>query len=184
MSKVIKQMEMDALKQTFSGVKNMVFLSASKVTAITENQLRLGLRKKNIRMQMVKNSLARRVFNDLGLDVKDVWGGTTVIAWGGDSVKELSRELEASFKEATKKDPKFGEKVTIKSALADGTQVTFAAALKMPTRLEAIGEIIGLILGPGSALAALLTGPGAAVASQVASIADKKPEEAAAPAAG
>jgi large subunit ribosomal protein L10 len=180
MSKVIKQLEMDALKQTFNGVKNMVFLSASKITAITENQLRLGLRKKNIRMQMVKNSLARRVFTDLGLDLKDVWGGTTVIAWGGESVKELSRELESSFKEAAKKDPKFNEKVTIKSALADGAQVTFDAALKMPTRQEAIGEIIGMILGPGSALAALLDAPGGAIASQVASIADKKPEAAAA----
>src|SRR5947209_6011061 len=180
MSKVIKQMEMDALKQTFNGVKNMVFLSATKLSAITENTLRLGLRKKNIRMQMVKNSLARRVFTDLGLDVKDVWGGTTVIAWGGDSVKELSRELENGFKEATKKDPKFGEKIKVKSALAEGTQVSFEVARTMPTRLEAIGEIVGMVLGPGSELAALLTGPGGAVASQVASIAEKAAEPAAA----
>ncbi|MFL5342029.1 MAG: 50S ribosomal protein L10 [Gemmataceae bacterium] len=184
MSKVIKQMEMDALKQTFGGVKNMVFLSATKLSAITENNLRLGLRKKNIRMQMVKNSLARRVFTDLGIEVKDVWGGTTVVAWGGESIKELSTELENSFKEATKKDPKFGDKIKIKTALAEGTQVTFEVARKMPTRQEAIGEIVGMILGPGSSLAALLTSPGGEVAGQVASIADKKPEEAAAPAAG
>ena len=58
-----------------------------------------------------------------------------------------------------------------------------AKALVMPTRLEAIGEIIGMILGPASAIAGCLTGPGAQVASQIATIADKKEEAPAAPAA-
>jgi large subunit ribosomal protein L10 len=168
MSKVIKQMEMDALKKTFSGVKNLVVLSQTKLGAIAENTLRLNLRKKNVRMQMVKNSLARKVFTDLGLDLKEVWTGNTVIAWGGgESVKDLSRELESAFKEATKKDPKFAEKVTVKTAVAEGELVTFEKALKMPTRLEAIGEIVGMILSPGSALAAILQGPGGQIASQI-----------------
>jgi large subunit ribosomal protein L10 len=168
MSKVIKQMEMDALKKTFSGVKNLVFLSQTKLGAIADNQMRLGLRKKNIRLQMVKNSLARRVFSEMGLELKDVWGGTTVIAWGGgESVKDLSREIEAALKEQTKKDPKFNEKVTVKAAVAEGEQVTFEAALKMPTRLEAIGELVGMILGPGAALASQLAGPGGQIASQI-----------------
>jgi large subunit ribosomal protein L10 len=168
MSKAIKQMEMDALKKTFGGVKNFVFLSQTKLGAIADNQLRLGLRKKNIRLQMVKNSLARKVFVELGLDLKDVWSGNTVVAWGGgESVKDLSRELEAAFKDQTKKDPKFGEKVTVKSAVAEGEQVTFAAALKMPTRLETIGELVAMILGPGAALASQLIGPGGQIASQI-----------------
>lgn len=180
MSKVIKQMEMDALKKTFSGVKNLVLFSQGKLGAIAENTLRLGLRKKNVRLQMVKNTLARKVFTDLGIELKDVWTGNTVIAWGGgESVKDLSRELEAAFKEATKKDPKFGEKIKVKSAVAEGEQVTFDQALKMPTRLEAIGEVVGMILGPGAALAACLQGPGGQIASQI----DSKTKEEAAPAA-
>ena len=168
MSKAIKQMEMEALRKTFGGVKNFVFLSQTKLGAIADNHLRLGLRKKNIRLQMVKNSLARKVFTEMGLDLKDVWSGNTVVAWGGgESVKDLSRELESAFKEQTKKDPKFNEKVTVKSAVAEGEQVTFAAALKMPTRMEAIGEVVSAILSPGSALASLLTGPGGQIASQI-----------------
>jgi large subunit ribosomal protein L10 len=168
MSKVIKQMQMDALKQTFSGVKNFVFLSQSSLGAIAENQLRLSLRKKKVRLQLVKNSLARKVFDQMGLQLKDVWTGNTVIAWGGgESIKDLSREIEAAFKEQTKKDPKFNERVTIKTALADGEQVTFAAALKMPTRLEAIGDVVRAMLAPGAALAGALAGPGGQVASQI-----------------
>lgn len=184
MSKIIKQMEMDALKQTFSGVKNMVFLSQTRLAAIPENHLRLALRKKSVRLQTVKNSLARKVFAEMGFELKDVWSGNTVVAWGCESVKELSRELETAFKDAEKKDPKFKEKVTVKAALAEGTQVSFDQALKMPTRTEAIGEIMGMIIGPGAALAAVLQGPGGQVASQIATIAERTPEpEPAAPAA-
>jgi large subunit ribosomal protein L10 len=168
MSKLVKQMQMDALKQTFSNVKNMVLLTQDKLDAVTENQIRLSLRKKNVRLHMVKNSLARRVFDELGLKLNGVWTGNTVVAWGGgESVKELSREIEATIKEIGKKDPKIGEKLKVKSAVAEGEQVTFEQALTMPTRLEAIGEVVAMILGPGAALAACLQGPGAQIASQI-----------------
>lgn len=168
MSKVIKEMEMNALRQAFSGVKNMVLMSQSKLGAIAENQMRLGLRKKNVRLQQVKNSLARKVFTEMGLNLKDVWSGNTVVAWGGgESIKDLSREIESAIRDQTKKDPKFGEKVTVKAAVAEGEQVSFAVALKMPTRLEAIGEIVGMIIGPGSAIAGCLQGPGGMIASQI-----------------
>jgi len=183
MSKVIKQMQMDALKRDFDGVKNLVVLSASGLSATAENNLRLTLRKKNIRLQMVKNSLARRVFTDMGLELNEVWGGSTVFAWGPESVKELSKELHDVFRAHEKKDPKFSEKVKIKTAVAEGTPVPFAKALEMPTRKEAIGQILAAVLGPGSQLAAALTSPGAQVASQVATIAEKKPEGEPAPAA-
>ena len=64
MSKVIKQMQMDALKTTFAGVRDLVLLSLSKVDGVSENKLRLDLRKKKIYLHMVKNSLVRRVFDE------------------------------------------------------------------------------------------------------------------------
>ena len=175
MSKQVKQMQMDVLANTFRDVKNMVFLTAQGVDSQTDNKVRLGLRKKNIWLLMVKNSLLRRVFNDVGLKPgDDVWGGPTLVAWGAESVKDLSREVEAAFL----KDDKLKAKVKVKSALAEGQPVTFEQALKMPTRKEAIGEIVAMLIGPGSSIAAALTGPAAQVASQIQQIAEKKPEEA------
>ena len=98
MSKAIKQMEMDTLSQTFNGVHNMVFLSVSGLKATVDNQLRLGLRKKGIRLQVVKNSLAKRVFDGLGLSITKAWEGNTVIAWGGTSVADLAKEIEGLAK--------------------------------------------------------------------------------------
>ena len=81
MSKQIKQLEMDALKKTFEGVRDMVAFSISKLDCHLNDQIRAGLRKKNIRLQMVKNSLARRVFGDLGIhaQAEAFWAGTTVL---------------------------------------------------------------------------------------------------------
>ena len=50
-------------------------------------------------------------------------------------------------------------------------------ALKMPTREEAIAQIVGMILGPASAIAGCLTGPISQVASQIQKIGEKKPKK-------
>src|SRR6476659_796054 len=113
MSKVIKQMEMDALKKTFGDTRDFVFLNVSGFNSILDNQVRLALRKKGIRMQMVKNSLARKVFADMGVTVEKGWEGSTTIAWGGNSVAELSKELQGVIK-------KYEKNFKPKSAVADG----------------------------------------------------------------
>lgn len=181
MSKQIKQMQMKALAKSLDGVRDMVFLSASKVDAVTENKVRLGLRKKNVSLLMVKNSLLRRVFAESQLDPGEaVWSGPTIVAWGAESIKDLSKAVEATFL----KDDKCKDKVTVKATLAEGQVVPFERALRMPTRKEAIGEIVAALIGPASSIVSALTSPGAQVASQIQTLAERKPEEAAAPAAG
>lgn len=180
MSKQVKKMQMDVLTERFRDVKDMVFLSASGIDAQTDNRIRLGLRKKNISLMQVKNSLLRRVFSDFGVTPgEDAWAGPTLLAWGAESVKDLSREVET----ALLRDPKLKDKVKVKTVLAEGQPITFEKALKMPTCKEAIGEIVGMILGPGGAIAGCLTGPASQVASQIQTIGEKKPEGEPAPAA-
>jgi large subunit ribosomal protein L10 len=174
MSKKIKQLEMDALKKTFADVRDMVVLSATGVDCTTDNQLRLALRKKKIRVQMVKNSLAKRVFGDLGIKIDGIWEGPTLLAWGTDSVAELSKSID----EIAQKN----KKITVKKAVAEGEQITFEAALKRPTRVQAIGTILAMIIGPAAQIAGQIAGPAGQIAGQIKTIADKKPE--AAPAAG
>jgi large subunit ribosomal protein L10 len=180
MSKVIKQMQMDALKKDFTGVRDMVLLNIVGLDAIAENQVRLGLRKKGIRLQLVKNSLARRIFKDLGLRVladadakteKKKWTGSTTIAWGGPSVAELSKEIDTVRK-------KYEKKMTVKTAVADGQEVPFAVALKMPTKAEALGRVVMLALAPARRVAAQIVGPASQVCGQIKGIKDSKKDEA------
>jgi ribosomal protein L10 len=169
MSKVIKQIQMDDLKKTFGDVRDMVLLNVVGLGAIPENQLRLALRKKGIRLQMVKNSLARKVFTDLGLTVTEGWGGATTVAWGASSIADLSKEIEG----VAKKHDKF---IKIKIAVADGQEVAFDIAVKMPTREQAIGQVIALALSAGSRVVGAILGPGGQLASQVKTLSEKKEE--------
>ena len=170
MSKQIKQMEMDSLKQTLQEVRDLVVLSVSGLSSTTDNQLRLGLRKKNIHLQVVKNSLCRRVFSELGMKAPDpYWEGPTMLAWGAGSLADLSKEIESLSKKNDKT-------IKVKGALAEGQGVTFKQALAMPTRAEAIGRIVMLALSPASRLVGQILGPASRVASQVKSIKDTVPE--------
>lgn len=170
MSKVIKQMQMESLKTSFKGVRDMVLLNIVGLGAIPENQIRLGLRKKGIRLQVVKNSLARKVFGDMGLQIKSAWEGSTTVAWGGNSVAELSKEIEGIVKKNDKK-------MKVKTAVADGLEVSFAAALKMPTRPEALGRISMLALAPAGRIAAQIVGPASQICGQIKGIKDMKKDE-------
>ena len=181
MSKLVKQMELDALTGTLQGVRDMVLLAPGKVSAQIEYNFRKSLREKKIRVQLVKNTLARRVMEAQGIRLDGVWSGPTLVAWGGDSIKELSRAVDNLLKTLVNADVKAGPKMQVKTAVADGQQVTFEQAKNMPTRLEAIGEVLGMVLGVASAIAGCLTGPAGQVASQIATIAERKPEEGAAP---
>ncbi len=173
MSKQIKQMEMDALKNTFQSVRDLVVLSVHKLDCQADHQLRSSLRKKNIRLHMVKNSLTRRVFDELGMKVSKYWEGSTVLAWGGSSLAQLSRELDTLLK-------KFDKVVQVKGAIAEGQEVTFKQALAMPTREEAIGRIISLALSPASRLLSQIMAPASQIAGQIKTLSEKTEETAAA----
>lgn len=164
MSKAIKQMEMAALKQTFQGVRDLVVLSATGLNAQEDNQLRHGLRRKNVRLQVVKNSLVRRVIGELGIELTNCWEGPTLMAWGASSLSELSRELDAVAKK--------NNKVTVKLAVSEGQPVTFKQALAMPTKPEAIGRVLGLALSPASRLVRQLLAPAGQLAAQIKSLAE------------
>jgi large subunit ribosomal protein L10 len=174
MSKAIKQLQMDDLKRTFESVRDMILLNVVGLGAIPDNKLRLDLRKKGIRMQVVKNSLARRVFTDLGLQVGKTWEGSTTVAWGGTSIAALAKEIETVVKRNDKL-------MKVKTAVADGQEVAFDVALKMPTREEAIGRLLGLALSAHASLLGALKSPVAVVVGQLKAIEEKNPENTAAP---
>ena len=60
MCKVIRRMQIDPLKESFKGVRDMVVLHVVGLDAVTENKMRLDLRKKGIRMQMWEPAFGRQ----------------------------------------------------------------------------------------------------------------------------
>lgn len=178
MSKRIKNMLVDDLRQRLGTTRDILVVDYSKLDGVTETDLRLKLRKQNIRMLGVKNSLARKVLGELGLSGLDPYlQGPSTLVFGGPDIVALSKEISKWAKDL--------EPLQIKGGLVDGSGVDAAqieALSKSPSREELLGRIVMLALSPGAQLASLLLSTGGTVSGQVKSIADKEPEAEAAPA--
>jgi ribosomal protein L10 len=175
MSKKIKALEIEALRTAVRGVKDYVLVEPLKVDAATDFVFRKNLRAKKIRAMIVKNTYAKKVFDEMGIAV-DAWSGPTLLCWGGASVKELSTTVDDQVR-AAKKDPKSPDRYKVKTAVADGQIVSFDLAKTMPTREEAIGEVIAALCGPGASIAAALIGPATQLAGILKAIEEKAPTE-------
>jgi len=162
MGKFIKGLLQKELETTLSDnkVKEFMVISLSGVSGVNNNMLRGSLKKKGIRLTIVKNSIVKRALGNQKLEkAEDLFTGTCAIAYGGDSVVDVAREIV----DWAKKVPA----ITIKGAYLDGTTLdaTVAADLsKMPSRPELQGSIVGLMMSPARKIASAITSPASAIA--------------------
>jgi len=166
MSKYVKDLVTRDIKRRLDGVDDAVLVSYVGMDANTTNELRGELDKKDIKMMIVKNSLAIRATE--GTQLAAAFEGATGqvgVCWGSTDFVSLVKELVRLDKDKDK-FAKFiadggvmdGEKLD-----ADGVK----AVSKWPSREEQISLLVGQILGPGSQLSAALLGPGKMLNSQI-----------------
>ena len=170
MSRYVKRLMMDDLRRTLEGVDEFLFVDLERLNANEATELRLALRERSIRVRVVKNTLARIVLQELGVEgVDSLLQGPTAIAWGGDSIVELAREIT----EWTKKIDRFRIKggVLARKAISEADVVALS---KMPTREELIGRVLSLLVGSGTRVVSLLQGAGGRVLGQIKSKAEEQ----------
>ena len=94
MSKYVKELMMDQLRSDLDGSRSVLILDLKGLDAVAEHQFRRDLRKKSIQIRALKNTLARRVFTDMGMGgLSQFLEGPSVAVWGGDGVAELAKEI-------------------------------------------------------------------------------------------
>ncbi len=174
MSKPVKQMVRKELGRRFAGLSSVAIVNLTGLDAAQTYDMRGRLAQKDISIAVVKNSLARQAFEDVGLtSVMDLLNGPCAVAWGGDSVITIVRELLEIRKDAPS--------LTVKGALLDGEVFSGEGDVerlsKFPTRDEAIGQVVQCALSPGADLAGCLVGPGGQIAGILKEI-EKKNEAA------
>ena len=144
MSKYVKELMMDQLKSDLDGNRSLLIVDLKDLDAIAEHNFRRDLRKKSIRLRVLKNSLARRVFSDMGMDgLSKYLEGQSAVVWGGEGPSELAKEITIQFK--TLKKPQ------IKGGAVDGVVVgpeQVEDITKLPSREVLIGQVLSLLLGP------------------------------------
>ena len=170
MSKLVKDMIVHDYAEKFGSMTEVAVISIRGVEANDNNEIRDALRQKDIKLTVIRNNLARKMFSDTALEgLRDVLEGPNALAYGAESVVDVARELV----ELLKKFPA----IELKGAILDGElyegEAGVVALSKFPTRDEAISQTVQLVLSPAQNLVAGLMGPGRSLASLVKTIEEK-----------
>jgi large subunit ribosomal protein L10 len=165
MSKYVKDLLTDNLRSRLTGVGDAILVNIVGMDANRNSRLRQELRKKNISITLVKNSLARRATEGTPLSAafQGVEGALAVV-WGGEDIVSLAKEITrlAESKEFEGLQPKGGAMDGAKLSAKEVKDVSL-----WPSREEQLSLLIGQILSPGAKLSSQLIGTGGALASQI-----------------
>src|SRR6202043_1873477 len=165
MSKLVKNLVSNDLRKQLTGVSDALLVNVVGLDAIRTTKLRKELRAKNITLEVVKNSMARRATEGTPLAAAfQGVEGTLAIVWGGGDIVSLAKEVTrlSALKEY--------EKFSARGGAMDGAKLTAADVKQVstwPSREEQLSLLVGQILSPGALLASQLTAMGGAVASQI-----------------
>ena len=165
MSKLIKNMLTDDLKTRLADVGEAIVVSLGTLDAQRTTELRHALRKKNIHLQMVKNSLARRATAGTPLaPAFEKMEGMLAVAWGGEDVVDLAKELDrlSGVKEFQGFECRGGALDGARLGADDVKQVA-----KWPTRGEQLSILSGQIISLASTLAGQIVSAGGTLAGQI-----------------
>jgi large subunit ribosomal protein L10 len=168
MSKYVKEMMMDQLRRELGDTRSVLILDFKGLDAFSENKLRLALRKKKIHVRALRNTLARKVFGEMGLDgLGQFLAGPSVAVWGGEGVAELAKEISDQVKKLKKPE--------IKGGAVDGVVITPSQVediTKLPSREALIGRVAALALAPAQRVVSLANAPAAGLMGQLKAIAE------------
>lgn len=170
MSRRVKEMLVADIRNRIGDSREMLVVNSSRLDAVTTNRLRLALREKSISVLSVRNTLAKKALNEAGITALDTFlEGSSTLVWGGEDIVALSKEIAKWAKEIAE--------LEIKGGVAEGSSLSAEEVdrlSKSPSREELIGQIAGMLLGPGAQLVGAMLGPGGTIAGQIQSIADKE----------
>jgi large subunit ribosomal protein L10 len=181
MSKKVKSLIEKELKAKLGDIDAVAVLNPRGIDATKNNLIRRKLHEKGLRMTVVKNTIAKRATGESKLKgFESLLDGPSAVIYGKASVSTIARVLL----DAKKAD----EKIELRGIFFDGEIYAGDKGVeqvsKLPTREEAIGQVVALLLSPGKNLAGIFKGQAGKVASLIKAVEEKaKEKESAAPAA-
>ena len=174
MSKPVKDLITKELAARFKELEGVAVINPRGIDANKNHGIRGRLQEKGLRMTVVKNTLAKRAVGDGKLKGFDaLLDGPSAVVYGKASIAVIARTLL--------EEKKNDEKLELRGIFFDGELYAgdkgMESASKLPTREEAIANVVAAILGPGRKLAAALKGPGGKLGGILKTIEDKAKEK-------
>ena len=170
MSKVVKGLVQKEIAKRLADIDGVAVINPRGIDAIKNNLIRRRLRAKGVRMTVVKNTLAKRAVGDGKLKGFDaLLDGPSAVIYGDASIATIARLILD--------EKKNDDKIELRGVFFDGEIYVGDKGMeqvsKLPTREEAIGQVVALILAPGSKLAGTLKGQAGKVAALIKAIEEK-----------
>jgi large subunit ribosomal protein L10 len=153
----------------YGKLTNMVMLTNLRVSSEQNQEIRMIVREKKVKLRSIRNRLAVRAFSDLGLqDANRLFVGPTCVIDAEDPVTaaKVAVELVAKFNKSLKLTGG-----VLEGKVLDSKQVDVLA--KSKTRPELIGDVVLMAKSPGAKIAAQLKGPGGRIAGAVKALVEK-----------
>ena len=168
MSKTVKAMLAADIERRYTGQENACVVDLTGMNVQQTEVLRTALRQKSARLEVVKNSVARRALDESPLsEIGDSLSGPCALVTTSESIIDTARVLVEMAKEFNS--------LGLKQAMIEGdvSLVSVADLAKMKGRLELLGDVAGLITSPARALAGCLGSPQAKIAGCLEAMVDK-----------
>ncbi|MCH7838967.1 MAG: 50S ribosomal protein L10 [Planctomycetes bacterium] len=168
MSKTIKAMVTDDLRVRYREVRSACVVDLTGLNVQEQQGLRATLRTRSGRLEVMRNSLARRAFQDGPLEpLSSTLVGPCALVTGSESVIELAKALVEAAQEFTQ--------LKLKHAIMEGVPdlLTVEILAKMKSHRELIAEVAQLIGSPARALAGCLASPQSRIAGCLKALIEK-----------
>lgn len=172
MSKPVKNLITDQYRQLFEGVGGAVLVDIRGIPANTTNAMRSDLASKDIKVTVVKNSLAKRAWEGHALEpVGDYLDGACTVVYPSSenaSAVAVARELV----DWAKKE----KQIQFRGAVMDGLKFgpeEITRLSEFPTKAEAQAEVVTLLLSPAKNLVGAALAPARNIAGILKTVQEK-----------
>nr|WP_222868192.1 50S ribosomal protein L10 [Saccharophagus sp. K07] len=162
------------VNETAVNALSLVIADARGVTVNKMDALRKLARQNNVRLQVVRNTLARRAFEGTEFEcVQDALKGPSIFGFSMEDPGAAAR----LFKDFAKENEKFEIKaLAVGGKMFPATQIDVLATL--PTRDQALAMLMSVMLGPITKLARTFNEVPSKITRVIAAVRDQKQEAA------